>query len=97
MGSSEDTVVRVLKGDHLVALIRERPAGLFEIAHDLLGAVVDVTRGDQLIACMIEGGEGRIELVAVLRIHVLPDDGLALAADGGGGWHRGDSTSGPLE
>ena len=93
MGAADDRldqhgVVGVVERDQLVALVREGPAALLEVPRHLLGPVVDVAGGDQLVAGVVEGLEGRVELVPVLRVHVLPDDRLPLASHFGGGRHH---------
>src|SRR4029077_20001953 len=98
VGAADDRLdhhafVCVMESAQLVALVREGTPALLEIARDLLRPVIDVAGGDQLVAGVLEGVEGRVELVAVLRVHVLPDDLLALAAYCGRRRHRGDSIS----
>ena len=61
----------------LVSLVRECRAGLLEVAHHLVGTVVHVARGDDLVARVIEGAERHVELMTVLGLHVLAHDGLA--------------------
>ena len=70
-------VVRVVQRDQLVALVGEGGARLREVAHHLLGPVVHLARGDDLVARMIEGAERHVELMPVLGLHVLAHDGLA--------------------
>ena len=84
----------MVKLDQLVALVGEGGAGLLEVASDLGLAVVDVARRDQLVARMLEGRHRRVELVAVLRLHVLDDELLASVAQGLGQGHARDSNGG---
>ena len=71
IASTMHGVIGMMEREQLVALVGEGGAGLLEVARDLLGAVVDVAGGDQLVARVVEGVEGGIELVPVLRVHVL--------------------------
>src|SRR6185312_17359702 len=62
--------------DQLVALVGKRTAGLLVVgAHSRL-AVVDVAGGDDLVARVGERADGRVEVVDVLRLHVLAHDRL---------------------
>ena len=79
----EDRVVGVMHLDQRVALVGERGPRLVEVAADLIGAVEDVAGRDDLVAGMAEGGDRRLELVAVLGVHVLADVRLASVAEGG--------------
>src|SRR5512144_2061780 len=78
----------MVQRQELVALVGKRAAGLGEVALHLLGAVVDLSGADQLVAGMLEGVEGRVELLAVLRVHVLAHDLLPLAPQRGVRRHR---------
>src|SRR5439155_20352754 len=75
-------VVGVVHLDELVALVRERRARLLEIAVDRFLAVVDLAGGDQLVAWVLERAHGDVELVAILRLHVLANDLLADVFEG---------------
>src|SRR3954465_3557117 len=77
-GLDEDGIVGVVQRQELVALIREGSTGVVVVAGHLLGAVVDLPGGDQLVARVTEGVERGVELVPVLRVHVLTDDLPAL-------------------
>src|SRR5258708_14180090 len=73
----DDGVVGVIHRDELVALVRESAAALGKVPADLRFAVEDVARGDELVARMRERPDGGVEVLAVLRVHVLEHDGLA--------------------
>ena len=51
-------------------------------------AVKDLPRGDDLVAGMVEGGDRRLAIVAILCLHVLPHDRLATLANGWSGIGR---------
>ena len=61
-------------------LIGERTARLLEVRTDSLLAVIYIAGRDDLVARVLEGGEGDIELVPVLGLHVLADGPLASLA-----------------
>ena len=73
-------VVGVVELDQAVALIGERAARLLEVRADGLLAVIYIAGRDDLVARVLEGGEGDIELVPVLGLHVLADGPLASLA-----------------
>ena len=75
----QDRGVGMVQGQQLVALVGEGAPRLLEVRHHLLGPVVDLAGPHQLVAGVMEGGEGVVELVAVLGVHVLAHDLLALA------------------
>src|SRR5262245_64609450 len=72
-----DRVVGVVDRLDDVPLVGEGGARGRVVAADGLLAVVDLARGDQLVARTGERPKRRLEVVAVLRLHVLPDDRLA--------------------
>ena len=73
-------VVGVVEDGVLVALIGKRGACGAEVLGDLLGAVVYFAGGDDLVARVVERPHRDVELVPVLRLHVLADDGLPAVA-----------------
>ena len=77
VGLGDHRVVRVVHGDQLVALVRERRARLLEVAHHLVGPVVHLAGGDDLVAGVSERPERHVEFMTVLGLHVLAHDGLA--------------------
>ena len=77
-----DRVVGMVQGDQLVALIRERGPRLLEVARHLPLAVVPVPGRDYLVARVVESAHGRVEVVPVLGLHELANDGLAAGAEG---------------
>ena len=79
-GLDQHRVVGVMQGQQLVALVGESGAGVLEVLHDLLGSVVDLAGGDQLVPRVVKGVERVVELVAVLGVHVLAHDRLARRA-----------------
>src|SRR3954447_19915337 len=74
-------VVGVVQRDQLVALVGERGARLGEVPRDLVGAVVHVAGRHDLVARVVEGREGHVELVPVLGLHVLAHGALAGVAE----------------
>jgi hypothetical protein len=66
----------VVQRDQLVALVRKRRARVLEVAHHLLGPVVHLAGGDDLVPRVAERPERHVELVTVLGLHVLAHDGL---------------------
>jgi hypothetical protein len=70
-------VLGVVEPDQLVALVGECGARLLEVARHLLGAVVHVAVRDDLVTRVVERPHRHVELVPVLGLHVLTDDGLA--------------------
>src|SRR5690242_17744455 len=66
---------------HLVPLVRERGPGRGVVLPDRRLAVEDLAGRDQLVAGMRERGERRLEVLAVLGVHVVADDLLAPAAE----------------
>ena len=92
----DDRVLGVMQCDELVALVWKRGAGLGEVPTNLRLAVVDVARGDDLVARVREGSDRRVEVVVVLGLHVLAHDGLAALAQLGGGWGRAEVGHGAL-
>src|SRR5947208_5923188 len=62
----DHSVVGVVERDQLVALIREGGARLLVVAAHGRLAVVDIARGDDLVARMLEGPDRRVEVVPVL-------------------------------
>src|SRR5215470_16371410 len=92
VGSPDDrldhhAVVGVMERAQLVPLVREGAPALLEVGAHLLGPVVDLAGGDQLVARVVEGVEGGAELMPVLGLHVLEDDRLSLLAHCGSRWH----------
>jgi hypothetical protein len=75
-----DGIVGVMERDQLVALVGERRARLLEIARDRHLAVMHVARRDDLVARMVKRAHRGVEVVPVLRLHVLAHGRLALAA-----------------
>ncbi len=73
----DQRVVRVVKGDELVALVRKRGPGLSEVATDLGLTIEDVPRCNDLVAGVRKGRDRRIEVVVVLGLHVLAHHGLS--------------------
>jgi hypothetical protein len=67
----DDRAVGVVQRDQLVALVGERRARLSEVGHDLLRPVVHVAGRDDLVPRVAERAERRLEVVLVLRLHVL--------------------------
>ena len=84
----DDRVVGVMQRDEFVALIRKRSATLGEIGTHRLFTVIYIARRDELIARVPERGDRRVEIMPVLRLHVLPHDGLAACAEIGAGHAR---------
>jgi mannosyltransferase len=87
VGLDDHRVVGVVEGNQLVSLVGERGACLLEVARHLLRPVVDVAGADQLVARVVESRQRGVELVPVLRLHVLDHEPLALAANPGGHGH----------
>ena len=73
----DQSVVCVVKGDELVALVRKRGPGLSEVATDLGLTIEDISGCDDLVARMRKGRDRRIEVVVVLGLHVLAHDSLS--------------------
>jgi hypothetical protein len=90
----EDRIVGVTKRDQLVALVGKRGPGLLEVRRDLARPVEDIPGRDELVARVVEGLEGDVELMPVLRLHVLDHDRFALLAEGLGGRHDATLSSG---
>ena len=83
----DDRVVGDGEGGVLVALVGERTAGQLVVAGHLLGSVIDVPGGDDLVTRMVERRHRDVEVVGVLRRHVLAHDRKApLAQVGWGRW-----------
>ncbi len=76
----DHALLGVVERDQLVALIGERSARLGEVSADLALTVVDVARGDDLVARVRKGRDRGVEVVVVLRLHVLAHDRLAARA-----------------
>ena len=76
----DHAVVDVMQRDELVALVGECRARLGEVAPHLLLPVKHLPGGDDLVARMGKRSDRRVEVVAVLRLHVLAHDGLATRA-----------------
>ena len=71
----DDRVVGDVVADVVVTLVGERGARHPVVTHDLLVAVEDLPRCDDLVVRMaVEGGQGPIEFLSHLGIHVLADD-----------------------
>ena len=70
-------VLGMVQRDQLVALVWKRGAALVEVAQHLLLPVVYVAGGDQLVARMLERRHRRVEVVPVLRLHVLAHERFA--------------------
>ena len=79
----DDAVVRAPQHAVLVALIGEVGAGRREVAAYLLLAVEHVARRHQLVARMGERGDRAVEVVDVLRLHVLAHHGEASFGESG--------------
>ena len=73
-------VLGVVQRERLVALIGKRRAGLREVAPNVVLAVIHVAGRDDLVAGMGECPDGRVEVVLVLRFHMLAHDHLAALA-----------------
>src|SRR3954453_13028441 len=71
----------MVEGDQLVALVGKGRARLLVVAVDLFGAVEDLVGRNDLVARVVgEGGQRHVEVVRVLRLHVLADDLLGLVS-----------------
>jgi hypothetical protein len=70
-------VVGVVEVHDLVALVGKRRAALGEVVTHLALAVEHVPGGHQLVTRMAEGRDRAVEVVVVLRRHVLAHDGLS--------------------
>ena len=64
-------VVGVVQRDQLIALVWEGRSGLVEVPAHLGFAVVDLAGRDDLVAGVRERVQRRVEVVNVLRLHVL--------------------------
>jgi hypothetical protein len=78
----DHSVVRVMENRVLVALVGKRGAGRPVVLGDLVRPVVDVARGHDLVARVVESLERGVELVPVLRLHVLANLRLATLGQG---------------
>src|SRR5437763_1948190 len=94
-GPGKRRVQTAREGEHVVVSVASEAGGvatiprlgeggprLGEVARALLLAVVDGARRDDLVARVAERGHRHVELVPVLRLHVLAHHGLAALAQG---------------
>jgi len=76
----DDAFLRVVGVFDRDSEVRERAVVLVVERLNLGRAVKDLPRGDDLVAGMVEGGDRRLAIVAILCLHVLPHDRLATLA-----------------
>jgi len=69
-------VIGVVQRDDLVALVGKRRPAFGEVGANLLLTVEDVAGRHELVPRMIERGDRGVEVVTVLRLHVLAHDRL---------------------